>query len=271
MILTLALTAGLFALTSSGAEARRAPSLTAKALRNAPIKKVCGGWKGRFHNGVLSDAQQYESIQVARVALGNLDGRGGRDGAIVVRCGTRTPYPDFVVAYTPDRHGRPVLRSVRSLPSIDKTLPSDEGYVSRFRITARRIVARWDSNEPDITGQNADSGVVPTVGRLALRKGTLKVAGLQRQGLRWLVGRFAAAMARKHYAAAAKIGPAWMVTDLKAYPASEWTQKFRWYYGAWQPGDERYKGWAEYTDFSLDLAYDAGPDVWKLQGYDALD
>ncbi len=264
----LALVLGLFTAAALPAEAKPPPSLTRKALLNAPIRGVCGGWRGHFTNGTLSDAQDYESIRVGATALGNLDNRGGRDGAIVVSCGTRTPYPNFIVAYTANRHGRPVLRSVRSLPSIDKTLDRYAGYVTKFRIRSRHIVARWDSNEVDSVGANPESGVVPSVGSLVLRKGRLRVSSIERQGLRWLTGRFAQAMGKKHYAAATRIASARIVRDLKGLRARVWSEKIHWYYGAWQPGDDRYKGWAVYekAGFGLTLLYDETADRWEFTG-----
>lgn len=261
------LTLAVGVLPATGAEARRAPSLTKKDLRNAPIAKVCGNWKGRFKNGVLSDARDYESLRVEHLALGNLDGKRGRDGAIVVRCGTRMPYTDFVAAYVADKRGRPVLRSVTPIAAIDGTTADGGGHVSRLRITSRRIVARWDSHEADSAGDNGSLGVVPTVGRLRLRKGRLQ-ASIERQGLRWVTDRFAATMAERDYRAARKLAPTAVVDALRGFPLSSWSERYVWYYGDFR-SDNANLGWASFSDsgFQLNLRYDERTDAWSITGH----
>ena len=259
---------GLAFVPTAVAEAGPAASLTTKALRNAPISGVCGGWKGHFTNGKLSDASDYQSVYATHVRVGDLDRKRGRDGALVVSCGTRMPYSDYIAIYTPDAHGRPHLRAVKQIPKLDRRTRDYGGFVTRLRIEHHQVIARWDAHQNDDYGSNSESGVVPTIAHVVLRKAKMRVVSLDRRGARWLTHRFANAMRHKHYRTARKIAPNWLVKRLKGYPTKSWAGRFSLSYGDWQPGDDRYRAWAYFPQSVpvVESRYNEDRDKWRLTG-----
>lgn len=243
-------------------DAKKPRPLTRHALLNASFRGACGGlWSGRLHGGRLADAQDYQSVSVRQVALGNLDGRLGRDGALVLQCGTRQPYADSVALYTADRKGRAVFRGLVDLGRVGGATSDGSEHAYALGIRGRKVDVRW--TYVDFSWSGGYPVTRPMSAVLTVKRRRTRLAAVQAAGAPEVAAAFASAMLHRQWSVAGSVATAEAVSYFQGAPVSSWSARPDCYLGDDTDTDHAECNLHEAT---VSLAYSESARRWTVTG-----
>lgn len=175
--------------------------LVTSEMRNARVPSLCGHPAGRLRNGSLPGiAQGQGEVTFVRAVFGELDGRRGRDAAVVMRCNAGgVGWPDQVLLYTANAKGKPTYRGTFDTFSVVKF---GRESVRSIQLVARRVTVDAYAGEQ---WECMACGTVAVRATLKVSKGRLKVVSTSRYGAEEALRAFLAAANRGDVAAAKRM------------------------------------------------------------------
>ncbi len=183
----------------------RARDLVASEITSAPVPSLAGNPAGRLRNGELPGRTQYPQVYVKQYVFGDLDGKGGRDAAVIVQANQGgVGWPDHVLLYTANAKGKPVYRG-----KFTQGMHSRGGTRS-LGLVGRKIAVTWYDAEPWECGA---CGSVSAAATVVLRGGKVVPISRSRYGAGEAFAGFIAAANRLDRSALTSLSTQRVVVD----------------------------------------------------------
>lgn len=165
----------------------KARDLVAGEIKSARVPSLAGNPAGRLRDGKLP-GHEYPRVYVKRYVFGDLDGKGGRDAAVVVQANQGgVGWPDHVLLYTANKKGKPVHRGTFTQGAHSR------GGTRTLGLVGRKVAVTWYDAEPWECGA---CSTVSAGATLALRRGGVVALSRWRYGANEAFADFVAAANR---------------------------------------------------------------------------